>query len=104
MKTSAIGAATMLVAALQSAAAQQQLSVASQPGESHLTNIRQITFGGENAEAYFSRDGQWLTFQSTREGHTCDQQYVMRLDLSLIHISEPTRLLSISYAVFCLKK
>src|SRR5678816_2924001 len=26
------------------------------------------------------------------------------LDLSLIHISEPTRLLSISYAVFCLKK
>ena len=80
MKTSAIGAATMLVAALQSAAAQQQLSVASQPGESHLTNIRQITFGGENAEAYFSRDGQWLTFQSTREGHTCDQQYVMRLD------------------------
>ena len=25
-------------------------------------------------------------------------------DLSLIHISEPTRLLSISYAVFCLKK
>ena len=70
----------MLVAALQSAAAQQQLPVASQPGESHLTNIRQITFGGENAEAYFSRDGQWLTFQSTREGHTCDQQYVMRLD------------------------
>src|SRR5678815_3452187 len=26
------------------------------------------------------------------------------LHLSLIHISEPTRLLSISYAVFCLKK
>ena len=26
------------------------------------------------------------------------------LQLSLIHISEPTRLLSISYAVFCLKK
>ena len=26
------------------------------------------------------------------------------LRLSLIHISEPTRLLSISYAVFCLKK
>ena len=26
------------------------------------------------------------------------------LVLSLIHISEPTRLLSISYAVFCLKK
>ena len=67
MKTSAIGAATILVAALHSTAAQQPQPVASQPGESHLTNIRQVTFGGENAEAYFSRDGQWLTFQSTRE-------------------------------------
>ena len=31
----------------------------------------------------------------------CNTEYI---DLSLIHISEPTRLLSISYAVFCLKK
>ena len=30
--------------------------------------------------------------------------YQAVVDLSLIHISEPTRLLSISYAVFCLKK
>ena len=30
--------------------------------------------------------------------------YVSRMDLSLIHISEPTRLGMISYAVFCLKK
>ena len=30
--------------------------------------------------------------------------YLMPIVLSLIHISEPTRLLSISYAVFCLKK
>src|SRR5674536_6133 len=30
--------------------------------------------------------------------------YVLAVRLSLIHISEPTRLLSISYAVFCLKK
>jgi len=49
-------------------------------GEVHLGGVRQITFGGENAEAYFSRDGQWLTFQSTRDGRTCDQQYVMRID------------------------
>ena len=75
-----MGAATILGAALHSTAAQQPQPVASQPGESHLTNIRQVTFGGENAEAYFSRDGQWLTFQSTREGRTCDQQYVMRID------------------------
>jgi TolB protein len=48
--------------------------------ERHLSNIRQITDGGENAEAYFSSDGRWITFQSTRDGRTCDQQYVMRTD------------------------
>lgn len=52
----------------------------SDPTEPHLANIRQITDGGENAEAYFSRDGQWITFQSSRDGRTCDQQYVMRTD------------------------
>ena len=49
-------------------------------GESHFSSITQITFGGENAEAYFSHDGKWLTLQSTRDGRTCDQQYVMRVD------------------------
>ena len=52
----------------------------SDPGEPHLTNIRQLTDGGENAEAYFSKDGKWITFQSSRNGRTCDQQYVMRTD------------------------
>ena len=52
----------------------------SDPNEPHLTNVRQITDGGENAEAYFSRDGKWITFQSSRNGRTCDQQYVMRPD------------------------
>ena len=47
-------------------------------GESHLANIRQLTYGGENAEAYFGPDGRWLIFQSTRDGRSCDQQYVMR--------------------------
>jgi TolB protein len=49
-------------------------------GETHLADIRQLTFGGENAEAYFSADGRRLTFQSTRDGRTCDQQYVMNVD------------------------
>jgi TolB protein len=50
-------------------------------GETHLTNIRQLTFGGNNAEAYFSSDGTRLIFQrqdSVDSG--CDQQYVMRTD------------------------
>ncbi len=47
------------------------------PKESHLRNLRQLTFGGENAEAYFSFDGRWLVFQSTRDGRACDQEYLM---------------------------
>jgi TolB protein len=54
--------------------------VSADPGESRLTNIRRLTDHGENAEAYFSRDGTRLIFQSTRDGRTCDQQYVMRVD------------------------
>jgi TolB protein len=51
------------------------------PGEErHLKNVRQLTFGGQNAEAYFSADGQWLAFQSHRGEHPCDEEYVMRTD------------------------
>ena len=50
------------------------------PGEKHLANIRQLTFGGQNAEAYFSSDGAHLIFQSTRDGRTCDQQFTMNVD------------------------
>ena len=48
--------------------------------EVHLSNLKQLTFGGENAEAYFSFDGQELIFQSTRDGGECDQIYAMRID------------------------
>ena len=48
-------------------------------GEKHLQNIRQLTFGGENAEAYFSPDGKKIIYQSTVERGGCDQQYVMDL-------------------------
>jgi TolB protein len=66
-------------------------SVPAAEGEAHFGAIRQLTYGGENAEAYFSRDGRWLTFQSTRGGRTCDQQYVMRTDgSSLRRISNGT--------------
>lgn len=49
-------------------------------GETRIANIKQLTFGGENAEAYFSFDGQRLIFQSTRDGYRCDRQYTMRID------------------------
>jgi TolB protein len=50
------------------------------PEEKHLRNIRQLSFGGENAEAYFSADGRKLIFQSTRDGRGCDQIYEMNID------------------------
>ncbi len=50
------------------------------PDEKHLRNVRQLTFGGQNAEAYFSFDGKELVFQSAREVGGCDQEYVMRTD------------------------
>jgi len=47
--------------------------------KNHLSNMRQLTFEGENAEAYFSFDGKKLIFQ-TNAGHGCDQIYTMNLD------------------------
>ena len=70
----------VLFAASASCAKRYIIRVAPEPGERHLTNIRQLTNGGENAEAYFSADGERLIFQSTRGGRTCDQQYTMRAD------------------------
>ena len=75
----------LAVVAVGSANAQAPRLVAPAPGEHRLTSIRQLTFGGENAEAYFSHDGKWLTFQTTRGDHPCDQQYVMRTDGTELH-------------------
>jgi Tol biopolymer transport system component len=50
------------------------------PQEKRLKNIKQLTFGGKNAEAYFSFDGAKLIFQSTREGYSCDQIFIMNID------------------------
>ncbi|MFI5253301.1 MAG: TolB family protein [Bacteroidota bacterium] len=50
------------------------------PGEKHLSNIRQLTKGGQNAEAYFSFDDKQLIFQSTRDSFQCDQIYTMDLN------------------------
>ena len=54
-------------------------SVSAQTAE-FLSNIRQLTFGGQNAEAYWSPSGEKLVFQATRDGNRCDQIYVMNAD------------------------
>ena len=49
--------------------------------EKHFVNVQQLTFGGDNAEAYFSFDGQWLIFQKTsvKEGIPCDQMFIGKI-------------------------
>lgn len=46
---------------------------------------KQLTHGGQNAEAYWSPDGRRLIFQSTRDGAGCDQEYVMNADGTDVH-------------------
>jgi len=45
-----------------------------------IQNIRQLTHGGQNAEAYWAPDGKRLVFQSTRGDLKCDQIFVMNAD------------------------
>ena len=52
----------------------------------HLDNLRQLTSGGQNAEAYWAPDGKRIIFQSTRDGHECDQIYIMNADGSNVHM------------------
>ena len=56
------------------------------PQEKHLRNVRQLTFGGQNAEAYFSADGTKLIFQSSHGDVKCDQIFIMNLDGSDQHM------------------
>jgi Tol biopolymer transport system component len=72
--------ATALLFASRSKIVSSQGSELALPQEKHLRNIKQLTFGGENAEAYFSADGKKLIFQSTRDGRECDQIYTMNID------------------------
>jgi TolB protein len=50
------------------------------PEETHLRNVRQLTFGGQNAEAYWSHDDKYLIFQHQGEGVPCDQIYTIPVD------------------------
>ncbi len=49
------------------------------PEEVHFKSIRQVTFGGDNAEAYWSFDDKQLVFQSNNSkwNVNCDQMFLM---------------------------
>jgi Tol biopolymer transport system component len=48
------------------------------PEETYFKNLQQLTFGGDNAEAYWSYDGKSLVFQRTsvKDGVPCDQIFI----------------------------
>lgn len=82
----ACGHAPASAPVLATAPAHADSMVPPAPGERHLRNIRQLTFGGNNAEAYFSASGTQLIFQrqdSVEAG--CDQQYIINTDGSGLH-------------------
>lgn len=67
------------------------------PGEIHLRNIKQLTFGGNNAEAYWSFDDTKLVFQSDWNkinNQGCDQIFEMSADGSGLSDGEQYRLVS----------
>src|ERR1700685_1180412 len=61
-------------------AAQKDPPSLSLPSEKHLRNVRQLTFGGTNAEAYFSADNKYLIFMHQGDGVPCDQMFTMPVD------------------------
>jgi len=64
------------------------------PQEKHLKNLRQLTFGGDNAEAYFSPDGKSLTFQSNYKkwNLSCDQIFMMKISEAIDSNYHPNRI------------
>lgn len=62
-----------------------QATLTPDSGEVHLRNIRQLTFGGQNAEAYFSSSGRQLILQRQPGDTGCDQQYIMNVDGTGLH-------------------
>jgi len=76
----ALGSNLTLAQAPSSVASNATTSDFRTPEEKHLRNVRQLTFGGSNAEAYFSADGKKLIFQSTRDDLKCDQIFTMNVD------------------------
>ena len=61
------------------------------PEEKHFKNIRQVTFGGDNAEAYWSFDDSKLIFQSNYKnwGVNCDQMFLMNVEETFKDMQPP---------------
>ena len=82
-------AASFIASLLAGSAAAQSPGILHDERERRFGEVRQMTFGGENAEAYWSPDGSELVFQSTRPPRDCDQIFRMP-------ISDPAALTRVS--------
>lgn len=60
------------------------------PEETHFTELHQLTFGGENAEAYWSFDGTRVSLQRRAADEGCDRIYTMRLFENGQRVAAPT--------------
>lgn len=50
------------------------------PEEKHFTKVTQLTFGGQNAEAYWSKDGKQIVYQTLQPGYPDEQIFTMNAD------------------------
>ena len=82
-------------------ARQKQQNDLIQEKEIRLSNLRQLTFSGENAEAYFSNNGDRLIFQSHDGDSLCDQIYIMNIKTGSINmVSTGEGVTTCSYFVY----
>lgn len=76
----------IVLAIFLASCAVQEMETPAPEKPSGLSNIQQLTFLGDNGEAYWSPDGKQIIFQSKRDGHGCDKIYIMNADGSDQHM------------------
>lgn len=79
------GLTALLLGCSASGAESQAVERAPEPAERFFGKMVQLTFGGQNAEAYFSSDGKQLILQRQEGDSTCDQQYIINTDGTGLH-------------------
>lgn len=82
---SILGALVLIAISVGCASSTSGIKISGDPGlsfpkEVRIGNIRQLTYEGTNAEAYWSFDGQWLSYQHTGENAECDQIFRISAD------------------------
>lgn len=79
-------ALALLISACGKKVEEVQKEVTLFKGETHFANVKQLTFGGQNAEAYFSYNADELIFQSMRDELECDAIFRMNADGSNVRM------------------